>query len=94
MSSLIEQNRHPHWNEQLLFNNPADVIDLTGFIWITFRDRHSIEPIERFCLPLYLFKPFQPVNVEIHCRNADFESRCKVFMSFVLEKVSSNDYSL
>lgn len=86
LSVLVEQNRHPHWNQQLLFNNPADVIDMTGFLWITLRDRHTIEPIERFCLPLYLFKPYQPVHTEIHCWNVDFESRCKVYMSFVLEK--------
>jgi len=67
LSVLVEQNRHPHWNQQLLFNNPADVIDMSGFLWITLRDRHTIEPIERFCLPLYLFKPYQPVHTEIHC---------------------------
>ena len=71
MSVLIESNRHPHWNQQLLFNNPSEVLDLSklttmplltsspdGFFWITLRDRHSIEPIERFSLPLFVFKAF------------------------------------
>lgn len=62
------------------------MLDLSGFLWVTFRDWHTIEPMERFCIPLYMLKPYQPVNVEIHCWNIDFESRCKVYMSFVLEK--------
>jgi hypothetical protein len=90
MSALVEQNRHPHWNQQLLFNNPADVIDLTGFIWFTLRDKQTIEPIERFCLPLYMFKPYQPVHTEIWLRNADLEARCKVYVSLVLEKPLSS----
>lgn len=48
MSVLVEKNRHPHWNQQLLFNNPAEVIDLSGYLWISLRDKNAIEPIEKF----------------------------------------------
>lgn len=69
MSVLVENNRHPHWNQQLLFNNPPEVIDLSGFLWITLRDKNRIEPIEKFNIPLDYFNHFVPVHLEVHCRN-------------------------
>ena len=62
------------------------MLDLSGFLWVTFRDWHTIEPMERLCIPLYMLKPYQPVNVEIDCWHIAFATRSNVFMNFVLEK--------
>ena len=87
MSVLVEKNRHPHWNQQLLFNNPPEVLDLSGFLWVTLRDKNAIEPIERFNIPLEYFIPFTPVHLEVHCRNKnEEETNCKFYCSFVLER--------
>lgn len=40
MSVLVENTRHPHWNQELLFNNPPEIIDLTGFFWLIFKDKN------------------------------------------------------
>lgn len=86
MSLLINDNRHPHWNQQLLFNNPAEVIDLSGFLWVTLKDKNSLEPIEKFSIPLEYFHPFVPIHMEIHCKGKGEETPCKFYVSFVLER--------
>ena len=87
MSVLVENNRHPHWNQQLLFNNPAEVIDLSGYLWVTLRDKNSIEPIQKFSIPLDYFRPFTPVHLEVHCPGkGPEESVCKFYCSMVLER--------
>ena len=58
MSVLVDNTRHPHWNQELLFHNPPEIMDLTGFFWLVFRDKNQIEPFEKFCIPLYAFKAF------------------------------------
>ena len=86
MSVLVEKNRHPHWNQQLLFNNPSEVIDLSGFLWISLRDKNAIEPIEKFAIPLEYFIPFTPVHLEVHCRSKGEEAGWRFYCSLVLER--------
>ena len=87
MSVLVENTRHPHWNQELLFHNPPEVIDLNGFFWLVFRDKNQIEPFEKFCVPLHALKPFQPVHLEIVTRNPDSDQKCKIYASLTLERV-------
>ena len=67
MSVMCENTRHPHWNQELLLNNPAELLDLSGFLWIVFRDRNNQggQPFEKITIPLFAFRPFQPVHLEI-----------------------------
>ena len=44
MSVMAEGTKHPHWNQQLLFNNPPELLDLSGFFWLHFRDKNQMEP--------------------------------------------------
>jgi hypothetical protein len=50
----------------LLLNNPPDLIDLSGYLWLTFKDKNSEErPLEKVVIPLFAFRPYQPVHLEI-----------------------------
>jgi len=62
-------------------------MDLTGYFWITFKDKNQIEPFEKFCIPLYAFKAFAPVHLEIICRNPESDQKTKVYLSLALERV-------
>jgi hypothetical protein len=86
MSVLVENTRHPHWNQQLLFHNPPEIQDLNGYFWLIFKDRNQIEPFEKFNIPLYAFKDYQPVHLELECRNPDAEQKCKIYLSLTLER--------
>ena len=57
-SVMMEASRHPHWNQELLFNNPAELMDLTGYFWLIFRDKYQLEPFEKLSIPLFAFRPF------------------------------------
>lgn len=34
LSVMVENTRHPDWNQELLLSNPPDLLDLSGFLWI------------------------------------------------------------
>lgn len=40
MSVMVENNRHPDWNQELLLSNPPDLIDMSGYLWVQFKDRN------------------------------------------------------
>lgn len=61
-------------------------MDLTGYFWLTFFDWNKNEAFEEFSIPLYAFKVFQPVHLEILCRNPDSDKVCKIYLSLTLEK--------
>lgn len=65
MSVMAENTKHPHWNQELLFNNPPELLDLTGYFWLIFKDKNQLQPFEKLCIPLYAFRAFQPVHLEI-----------------------------
>lgn len=46
-------------------------MDLTGYFWLIFRDKNQIEPFEKLCIPLFAFKPFQPVHLELITRTPE-----------------------
>ena len=85
MSVLVESNRHPHWNQEVLFHNPPEILDLSGYFWLIFKDKNQIEPFEMLSVPLYAFKAFQPVHLEIESR-APEQPKCKIYISLTLER--------
>lgn len=44
LSVMVENTRHPHWNQELLLNNPPEIMDLSGYFWLSFKDKHQMEP--------------------------------------------------
>jgi hypothetical protein len=63
---MVENNRHPDWNQELLLSNPPDLIDMSGYLWVQFKDKNkSSQTIEKLVIPLFAFRPFQPVHLEI-----------------------------
>jgi hypothetical protein len=88
MSVLVENTRHPHWNQELLLHNPPEILDLTGYFWMVFKDKNQIDPFEKVCVPLGAFKAFQPIHVELVCRNKDSDQKTKIYLSLTLERVS------
>jgi len=62
-------------------------MDLTGYFWLIFKDKNQIEPFEKFNIPLYAFKAFQPIHLEIQCRNPESQQKCKIYLSLTLERV-------
>ena len=40
LSTLVENNQFPDFNQQLLFHNPPEVNDLSGFFWVTIKDKN------------------------------------------------------
>lgn len=69
-------------------------MDLTGYFWLIFRDKNQIEPFEKFSIPLHAFKPFQPIHLEVVCRNAESDQKCKVYLSLTLERVSIHQLTI
>lgn len=67
MSVMVENTRHPDWNQELLLSNPPDLIDMSGYLWVQFKDkgRPGAETFEKLVVPLFAFRPFQPVHLEI-----------------------------
>ena len=47
-SVIIDENRHPHWNQQLIINNPPSSPEVEGFLWFSFTDNVVGEPFERY----------------------------------------------
>lgn len=66
LSLLIPQERHPHWNQQLLYHNPRQSNDRDGFFWITLYDKdNNSNPFEYFYIPMKFFKQFKPIHLQI-----------------------------
>ncbi len=60
LSNLIEHNAYPDFNQQLLVHNPPEVKDLSGFLWVSLKDRSKLNDsvIGQFNLPIEGLKPF------------------------------------
>ena len=86
VSVIKEENRHPHWNQQLLLNNPPAHPEPEGFLWFSFTDNTVGEPFERFYVPLNYFKTFKPIHLEVHLRGGDYHSHPVIYLSLCLEK--------
>jgi len=42
MSNLVEKNAYPDFNQQLLLHNPPEVKDISGYLWVTMKDKSKI----------------------------------------------------
>ena len=67
MSNLAESNSYPDFNQQLLFHNPPEVKDISGYFWVTLRDKSKLTEglIGQFCVPVEALKPFNPLHLEV-----------------------------
>lgn len=68
LSVMCENTQSPHWNQELLLNNPPELLDMSGYVWLIFRDKNNNNQIvEKVVIPLFGFRAFQPVHLEIVC---------------------------
>lgn len=88
MSNLVEKNAYPDFNQQLLLHNPPEVKDISGYLWVTMKDKSKINEslISQFCLPIEALKPFQPLHLEVVQPRMMKQSPFSVYMSICLEK--------
>jgi hypothetical protein len=42
MSNYIEKNAYPDFNQQMLFHNPPEVRDISGYFWVILKDKSRI----------------------------------------------------
>ena len=60
MSNVVESNAYPDFNQQLLMHNPPEVKDISGYLWVTFKDKSKLSEstIGQFSMPIEALKPF------------------------------------
>lgn len=86
MSNLVESNAYPDFNQQLLFHNPPEVKDISGYLWVTMKDKSKLSEnmISQFSLPIEGLKPFQPLHLEVV--QPGNQAPFSVYMTLTLEK--------
>ena len=87
LSLLIPQERHPHWNQQLLYHSPQEWTERDGFFWISLYDKEAnSNSFEYFYIPMSFFEQFKPVHLQILWEQSDFASQPSLFISLTLEE--------
>jgi len=91
MSVLIENNQFPDFNQQLLLHNPKEVSDVSGFFWLTIKDKNRQDDPKIAVIKLALdnLKPFHPVAISARLPGGPEEDSAQEFafkFSLVLEK--------
>jgi len=87
LSLLIPQERHPHWNQQLLYHSPQECTERDGFFWISLYDKETnSNSFEYFYIPMSFFQQFKPIHLQILCEQSDFASQPTLFISLTLEE--------
>ena len=66
MSVMIENTQYPDFNQQLLLHNPKEVSDVSGFFWLTIKDKNRPDDPKVGVIKLALdnLKPFYPIFIE------------------------------
>ena len=66
MSVMVENNQFPDFNQQLLLHNPKEVSDVSGFFWITIKDKNRQDNPKLGVIKIALdnLKPYHPIFVE------------------------------
>jgi hypothetical protein len=60
-SVMVDKNRNPNWNQQILFHNPKNVLDAkSGYFVIQVKDFYREGLIDQINIPMRLFKNFKP----------------------------------
>ena len=87
LSMMIPKERHPHWNQQLLYHNPSECTEREGFFWICLYDKETnSDSFEYFYIPMTFFKQFKPIHLQILCQQSDFASQPTLYISLTLEE--------
>lgn len=89
----VEKNKHPIWNQELLYYPPSNVDKICGFFHIILKDRYQMTSLERFSFPINSLKSFHPVNLDLKLKGkaSDEEmeipdkDRSHLYLSFTLE---------
>lgn len=86
-STIIESNRHPIWNHQLLYYPPSSVQTYDGFFQIYLKDKFQSQPVQKIIMPINTFKPYHPIHLEFKLdpNNRDDVHNSYLYMSFTLE---------
>jgi len=87
MSNLVEQNQYPDFNQQLLFHNPPEINDTSGYLWVSFKDKAKLSEtlIGQFQIHIEKLKPFQPLHLEV-VQPGGNQQPFSVYLSLTLEK--------
>ena len=88
LSTVIPKERHPHWNQQLLYHSPKDCTEKNGFFWVSIFDYETdAAPFEVFYIPMTFFTAnYTPVHLEVQCKPNDFGAHPSLFLSLTLEE--------
>ena len=82
----VEKNKHPIWNQELLYYPPENVSTVCGFFHILLKDRYTMTPLQKVIFPLSLFKPFHPFNLDLKFPVKDsINDVSHLFISLTLE---------
>ena len=65
MTNLVENNRHPIWNQQFYIKNPPGTVKPEGFLYICIRDRNMVDSLDVIYVPIQPMKAFMPYNFVI-----------------------------
>ena len=64
MSVMVENTQMPDFNQQLLFHNPKEVTDVSGFLWVVIKDKTkgADSTIGAIKIELDSLKPYIPIH--------------------------------
>lgn len=91
-SIVIQNNRNPIWNQQILYNNPRSITNLEGFLWCILRDKLAFEVLDLFPFPISSMRPFHPVHLELKSSRATSNPRAKLVFSLDIEESESLNF--
>lgn len=86
-STIIESNRHPIWNHQLLYYPPSSVQTYDGFFQVYLCDKFQSYPIQKIIMPINALKPYHPIHLEFKLdpKTRDDMNNSFLYMSFTIE---------
>lgn len=84
-SAIIESNRFPIWNHQLLYYPPSSVQSFEGFFNIYLKDKYQSKPIQKIVFPVNCLRPYHPVHLDFLLETEDNYNRSHLFLSVVIE---------
>lgn len=87
-TKVVSLNRHPIWNQQILYTNPSTINDYSGFFWILLRDKEDGTILERIKLLTHAMRPFHPLHLSIKSSkgNESLHDLCNLYFSIVIEE--------
>jgi hypothetical protein len=91
-TSMVDNNRHPIWNQQIFVLNPQNVLKKEGFLYLCVRDKFNPRPIETVYIPMAPMAPFVPYNLEIVSPKGEFEAKPRLHVSCVLEQLDPESF--